>query len=197
PEGAGADSVPSGAEVAPGRDHGSAFGAPWAKVAVGAVVAVALAYLAGALIFRALLDPETMARWIEPRAEAALNRDVELEGVQLTFFPGLGAEVTGLQVNNLPDFEGPPLARVERLRMQVALLPLLRRRVQVDEVRIEGPVLHLITAPDGRTNYGDLVPAGEEAPEETEAPAGPPVTLAVRSFDLSGGRLEYDSAPDS
>ncbi|HSR42054.1 MAG TPA: AsmA-like C-terminal region-containing protein, partial [Longimicrobiales bacterium] len=159
--------------------------------------AVALAYLVGALVFRALLDPETLARWIEPRAEAALNRDVELEGVGLTFFPGLGAEVTGLQVNNLPDFEGPPLARVERLRMHVALLPLLRRRVQVDEVRVERPVLHLITAGDGRTNYGDLVPAGEEEPEETEVPSGPPVELAVRSFDLTGGRVEYDSAPDS
>jgi hypothetical protein len=166
----------------------------WAIVALSAVAAAILLYLGAAALLRAFLDPESLAEWVEPRAEAALNREVELDGVRLFFFPGFGAELQGIEVKNLPEFGGPPLARVERVRLRVALLPLLRRRIEVGEVRVEDPVLRLMVDADGRTNYGDLAPEPEDPPAEArEAPAD----LAIRALRVSGGRLEYESVPDS
>jgi len=152
-------------------------------------------YVGAALLLRAMLDPQALADWAEPRAETALNRDVELEGIRLTFFPGLGADITGVEVRNLPEFGGPPLLEVDRVRLRVALRPLLRRRIEVSNVRIDGPVLRLLVDAEGRTNFGEFAPPGDEPPDA--APGAPPVDVALRSLRLSGGRVEYESIPDS
>jgi hypothetical protein len=167
----------------------------WLKVGAGVVGVVVLLWIGAALLLRALVDPEAVARWAEPRAEAALNRPVSIEGVRLAFFPRFGADLTGLEVGNTPEFgEGLPLMEVERVRLRVAFRPLLARRIEVSDVRIVDPVLRLLVDEEGRSNFGELTPAGDEPPDPE---AGPPMDLAVRSFRLEGGRLEYENIPDS
>jgi hypothetical protein len=167
----------------------------WLKVGAGVVGAVVLLWIGAALLLRVLVDPEAIARWAEPRAEAALNRPVSIEGVRLAFFPRFGADLTGLEVGNTPEFgEGLPLMEVERVRLRVAFRPLLARRIEVSDVRIVDPVLRLLVDAEGRTNFGELAPAGDEPGDAAD---GAPMDLAVRSFRVEGGRLEYESIPDS
>jgi hypothetical protein len=168
----------------------------WLKVAAGILGTVLVLWAGAALLLRALLDPQVVAQWAEPRAEAALNRPVSIEGVRLAFFPRFGADLTGVEVGNTPEFgEGLPLMEVDRVRLRVAFRPLLARRVEVSDVRIVNPVLRLLVDEEGRTNFGELAPAGDEPPAEVAATS--PMDLAVRSFRLAGGRLEYESIPDS
>jgi hypothetical protein len=168
----------------------------WLKVGAGILGTVLVLWAGAALLLRALLDPQAVAQWAEPRAETALNRPVSIEGVRLTFFPRFGADLTGVEVGNTPEFgEGLPLMEVDQVRLRVAFRPLLARRVEVSDVRIVNPVLRLLVDEEGRTNFGELAPAGDEPSDP--AAAGPPMDLAVRSFRLSGGRLEYESVPDS
>ena len=167
----------------------------WVKWVGGALGVLLILYVGTALLLRALLDPRALAEWAEPRVEAALNRPVELDRVGLAFFPRFGVDVTGVQVLNLPEFGGPPLLEVERVRLNVAIRPLFRRRIEVGQVRIHDPVLRLRVDEDGRNNFGEFAPEGEEPREAREA--GPPVDLAIRSIRMDGGRLEYESVPDS
>lgn len=165
----------------------------WLKVAGGVVWVLLLLYVGAAVLLRAVLDPRALAEWAEPRIEAALNRDVSLDGVRLTFFPGLGADIRGVTVENLPEFGGPPLLEVERVRLRVALRPLLRRRVEVANVRVDSPVLRLLVDAEGRNNFGEFAPAADEPPDAAPGP----VDLALRSIRLEDGRVEYESVPDS
>jgi hypothetical protein len=55
-----------------------------------------------------------VAACVVPRAEAALNRDVEIGGAELTTFSHLGMALEDVTVGNLADLQGPPLARAER-----------------------------------------------------------------------------------
>ncbi len=162
----------------------------WAGAVLGTLVVL---YAGLAILFQLLLDPGTVSRWIEPRAEAVLNRDVELGGARPTVFPFLGIDLTDLEVGNLPAFEGPPLARVERVRLRVALLPLLTRTIRVDQVRVDGLRIHLGVDGDGTSNFGDLVPESEERPPGEDAP----LALAIRELRIVDGRMEYVSEPDS
>lgn len=171
------------------RENGSKE--TWKRVGwiAGTVVAVlAVAYLAAALVLQAVLDPETLSNWIEPRAEASLNRDVEIGGAEVTILPRLGLSMEDVEVGNLPDFEGPSVASVQELRLNVKLLPLFRRQVRIDEVTLERPVARLLVAPDGRTNFGDLVPEGEEMPDDEEQG---PLDLSIRDVRISNGTLNY------
>lgn len=188
--GHGAGSATS--EREPGSTRGSRLLRRGLLVAGGVAGAVVLLYAAAALLVHLLVDPAALADRVEPRAEAALNRDVEIEGARVRLFPYLGAELTGVRVANLPDFEGPPLARVGSVSLQVAILPLFRREIRVDEVGVDEPVIRLAVDPAGRTNFGDLVPESREPPPEDA-----PLTLAVREVRVRDGSLAYTSERDT
>lgn len=185
---------PGGDGEGPGPRPPSSGARRWLRRAAVAAVALAVLYGALAAAFRVLLDPGRVSAWLEPRLEAAVNRDVALEGARPSLFPGLGVDLTGLRVENLPDFEGPPLARVDRVRLRVALLPLLRGRIRVDEVRVESPRIRLAVDGTGTSNFGDLVPASRE---EDAPGVRRPLELRVRDLRVSDGRVEYASAPDT
>lgn len=154
------------------------------------VAGLALAWLAAGLLFHALADRGRLARWSEARLEAALNRDVELREASLSVFPRPTAVLSDLRIGNPPGFDAPPLARIDRVRLRVALWPLFRRRIVVEEVQLSDAALRLATLPDGRTNFGDFSPAGGPSP-----PSGPPpFRLRVEEVELEGGSLSYRGA---
>ncbi|MDP2498600.1 MAG: AsmA family protein [Candidatus Palauibacterales bacterium] len=177
-----------------GRRGGRRRGAPDVgrilKWVGGVLAGVVILYLGAALALRTLVPPETVAAWAEPRAEAALNRDVEIGGAELAIFPHLGLALEDVTVGNLAGFQGPPLARAERAELRVALWPLVRGDVVVDEAVARGLDVRVQVDEDGDTNYGDLLPASAE-PDTVGAEQGLPVSLAVRSVGLEGSRLEY------
>lgn len=164
------------------------------KIGLAVLAALVLAgglYLGGALLLRSMLDSESLAAWAEPRMERALNRDVEIGGVGLDLFPGLDVEIRELAVAGPEGMEAPSLAEVERLRLGVALWPLLRRRVEVDEVVVDGATVRLLALEDGRTTYGDLAPrpAGDR-PDAGEERA--PVALEIRDLRLEDARVTWE-----
>ncbi|MDT8341601.1 MAG: AsmA family protein, partial [Longimicrobiales bacterium] len=139
------------------------------RVGGGLLAAVGLVLLVGSLFLSRFLDPERLAGWLEPRVEAALNRDVSLGRVEVRLLP-LGIRLRDLSVAD-PTGLAPRLAALETLEFRVRILPLLRRRVEVREIRLAGLEANLRAGVDGLTNYGDFSPApeaGSEADPESE-----------------------------
>ena len=54
----------------------------------------------------------------------------------------------------------PDFARIQKLQASLRLLPLLRGRVEIPEVTIEGPQLHLARSKDGEVNWPEGDPEG-------------------------------------
>jgi uncharacterized protein involved in outer membrane biogenesis len=86
--------------------------------------------------------------------ESALDREVRLDG---TFAVTLGLEptlvVTGISVANAPWAETAEMARIDRVEVQVALMPLLSGVVEIPRLAIAGATLDLEIAADGRANW--------------------------------------------
>lgn len=164
---------------------------PWRRLGTAALVLAALllvGYIAAAVVLRSLVSPERLSRWVQPRLEAALDRDVRLGGARVELFPHLGLELDSLTVENLKGFRGAPLARIGEVSLRVRLLPLVLRRVVVDHVILHGPQLSLQVDEKGTSNYGDLVP--EKRPGEALSGGGP-VRLDVRRVEIDGGMLLF------
>jgi AsmA protein len=168
---------------------GERFGklARWALVAV---LGAGVLYVGAAVLLHTLLDSESLRQRIETRMESNLARDVELGGVDLSVFPGLGVELRDLSVSSPEGMEAPPVASAEEVRLGIALLPLLRRRVRMDRASAEGVEVRLVVAEDGRSNFGDFVPEGDAAPDAGEAGESS-FSLEVRDVRLDRGRIEY------
>ena len=146
---------------------------------IGAVIL--LAVLAAALL-PLVFDEEDLKGAISAEVHRQTGRELSIEGaLDFSVFPWLALEVGDLSLSNAEGFGEQPLAEIGQARVGVALMPLLRRQISVDEVRLDGLALNLAVDSSGRSNWEDLAAAGataEPAPADEKQPSAGEMTLA-------------------
>lgn len=169
-----------------------------ATLVIGFVIAVSLGIRVDLSPFR---EP------FEVMASNALGRQVKLEGdVFLVPTWSVTVEANGLRVANPEGWEPAEFAHLQLARVQIEVLPLLRRRIVVRELRAEGIEVDFVRRADGATNWdfdGGSDAAGEtdaesppEAPEE-DAPAWQellPSAVVLEELALRDIRAELHDA---
>lgn len=146
----------------------------WLLLALLTVVIVVGAYLAFFFDLNSFKGP------IADKVKQVTGRDLVIGGdIGWSLYPTLGLDLAQIQLGNLPGEDLPPLLRVEQASVGVALLPLLSRELQVEELAVSGVNLELVTLADGRsslTGLGGDKPssAPADAPRQPQtAPTGP------------------------
>lgn len=180
-----------------------------AGIVVGALVGLVVLALLLVVLF---VDPNDYRDDIERVVESKTGRQLTLSGdLHLSIFPWLALEAGPASLGDAPGFGDEPFVSIQEARVGVRLLPLIRGKIEVGEVRLAGARIRLITDENGRNNWADLgeqkqpaepTPAGEQ-PTEIPTIAGleiedAAVTLenrqektrqVVRDFNLKTGRL--------
>ena len=160
-----------------------------------------LAGIFGLLLVAALTVPFFVPKsvyktQIEKAATSALNRDVVLTGdVSVSVFPRISASVGGVTVANpngfsAPNkFSAPNMIEAGELRGSVKWMPLLSRRVEVQELSFVDANVQLEKLADGRTNW-------DFGSSETEQPApagdGGGVSASIAKASLKNASLTYN-----
>jgi AsmA protein len=162
------------------------------------IVAVALVLLFVAVIVGValLFDPNDYREEIAAAVERETGRELALVGdLELEVFPRLRIAVGEAVLGNAPGFGDEPFARIGSARLQLALLPLLSRRVEIGEARLEGLVLNLARDAQGRNNWQDLggAPAAPaEEPAESAEPAAGGASFDVEVIELVNARVSWN-----
>ncbi len=169
------------------------------KILVGiGVVILLLLILIIALPF--LIDLNKYQDRYRPLIEEALNRKVELQDIRLTIWPRIGARIGGFVVQDDPAFHTGPFASLASLDVGVKLLPLLKGRVDVEEITLRDPVILVLKNSQGQLNISTIgakptAPAAPSKPEAPGQPAGSPLQalalFAVDRVSIDGGKLTY------
>jgi len=137
------------------------------------------------------LTKERILGWVVPPLEERLHRRVTIAdaGGGLT-----GIELEGLDVR--AEGAAEPLVAADRIRVRWNLWALLRKRIEVEEVRLVRPRIHLLRRSDGTLDIDDLLaPDGEpsgagDAPEASKPAEAPPVAVAL--FSIEDGRIAFE-----
>lgn len=137
-------------------------------------------------LVRSLDTPETKAALLE-RARAALGAEVRARDVQVSLLRGV--TLTDVRVSNPPGFPGELLS-ADAFRLHYDLLPLLRGRLQVDELALDRPTLRLAMNARGVFNY-ERLGAGAQADPGRAAPAASVTRLPL---ELTLSRLSVEDA---
>ncbi|PBJ27325.1 putative assembly protein [Pseudomonas sp. ACN8] len=155
-----------------------------------------------------LFDPNDYKDEIRQIARDKAHIELTLNGdIGWSLFPWLGLELHDASVATLVK-PAEPFADLQMLGLSVRVLPLLRREVQMSDVRVEGLNLRLNRDKDGHGNWQDVgkVPAAAStdttstAPAESEpAPATSvaaekppqPIRLDIDSLTVNNARVEY------
>jgi uncharacterized protein involved in outer membrane biogenesis len=174
----------------------TARGVTMKKIVIGLFTVIIL-LLGGLLTLPFLVDLASYQDRYKPLIEEALNRKIELQGIRLTIWPRLGARVVGFTVMDDPAFSSNPFAALTSLDVGVKLLPLLSKRVEIEDITLREPLITVIKNKDGLTNLSTLGPrtTSPSAPEKPDAQQGDPLQalalLAVDRLSIDGGTLTY------
>lgn len=152
------------------------------------------------------LDPNDYKEEIRQLARDKANLELAINGeIGWSLFPWLGLELhqTSLASAATPE---QPFADLRMLGLSVRVLPLLRREVQMSDIRIDGLALILRRDEQGRGNWENIgkpagAPATEPAAEprgneadSTGARSGMPIKLDIDSLTVNDARITYQDA---
>ncbi|MBL8270397.1 AsmA family protein [Steroidobacter sp.] len=180
-----------------------------AGIVVGSIVALIVVALLAVVLF---VDPNDYRDDIERMVESKTGRQLTLSGdLHLTLFPWLALKAGPASLGEAPGFGDEPFLSIQEARVGVRLLPLIKGKIEVGDVRLAGARVRLITDEQGRNNWADL---GEQQEATPATPEGEPsmevptvagleiedaaVTIenrqdktrrVVRDFNLKTGRL--------
>ena len=161
------------------------------------LVGVLLILLVVVVLLPFLIDLNRYQDRYRPVIEEALNRKVDLKDIRLTIVPRLGARLAGFTVMDDPGFGRQAFASLESLDVGIRLLPLLKGRLEVEEIVLAKPVITVIKNKHGVLNVATLgkgAPAPAGAPSPPGPPEGPLRVLAILAVDrvsIKDGRMTY------
>lgn len=165
----------------------------WRWIALALAVVVLAPLAAGAALI-ASFDTDAWKPRIEAAVKRATGRDLALNGplhLGISFAPTIRAENVAL--SNPPGFSRPQMATLQALRVRVALLPLLSRRVVIEGLTLLGPDILLERDAAGRGNWvlrPQARPASASQPEAASAPDRR-TSIAVRRLRIEDGTLTW------
>ena len=145
-----------------------------------------------------LLDLNRYRDQYLPILEQALHRKVEVENVRLTLFPTLGIQLRDVVIADDLAFSSKPFLTVPSVHVAVQWRPLLQRRIQVESVLVQDPILQVILSTTGELNTSTIgkIPSPRNAPSDKAEPkdsVSPLLgVLAVEKFAMTGGTLAYE-----
>ncbi len=118
------------------------------KLLISLAIVLFVLFLALPLALKLFFPEEKLRAMALPRAEAALQRSIELEEISLGFgLDGLSLKMRGLSLG--PDSLGTGLAKLDlpRLDARLAWGPLLRRELALRSLQLEDAEIELIPIP--------------------------------------------------
>ncbi|MBY0557940.1 MAG: AsmA family protein [Burkholderiaceae bacterium] len=158
------------------------------------------ALLLGGLLWLQMADWNRARPWLNEKLSLALQRPVAIRGELLLrwtlpagtaqrrgwrdYLPQAHLEAYDLHLGNPPGMAAMgELASIERVLVELELLPLLQHRLSIPLLRFTRPQLQLVRQTDGRSNW--------QTPPARAAGAW---TLELRSIEFSAARIELHDA---
>ena len=152
----------------------------WTVAGVLAVAVSAVAYIA------ATFNPNDYKAQVIQLVKDKQQRTLKLDGdIKLVFFPSIGADIGKV---SLSEFQSDKeFAAIDSARVSLSLLPLLSRKVVVNEVAISGLRANLVKTKNGNTNLDDLL----SKDEAKNAPTAQPVKFDIASVRVEKTEINY------
>ncbi|SFN28166.1 AsmA family protein [Variovorax sp. OV329] len=165
----------------------------WLRALLAAVALLVLLLAGGTwLLVQAVDRGAVMARAVA-EVKAATGRDFAIEGpVHLSLYPRLALVAEDVRLGNAPWGSQPDMARIHELRFDLALEPLLERRVEIGRIEIAGADLLLETNADGQGNWSFQRAGTAEAPP-TAVHTTSPIRVTLARLTARDTKLRWRS----
>jgi AsmA protein len=154
------------------------------------IVLIIVVAVGGVAAFVAFVDPNDFKDQITEKVFDETGRTLTLEGdIEWAFWPKIKIKAGPLSLSNAPGFGDAPFFSAQEFQVAVATLPLLKKQIEMDTVKLYGAEVNLAKNNDGITNWADL--AGEPTEEKS---AGDIATIALGGVDIQNANIKWRDA---
>ncbi|ABV87729.1 AsmA family protein [Shewanella pealeana] len=113
--------------------------------------------LALVLYVTVIFDPNDFKPQIVELVKKQTGRELAIgSDLSWTFFPSLGIELGKITLSNPEGFKNASMVSVNQVVAEVALMPLLKKEVEISQLNLDGLTLMLETQKDGRNSFDGL-----------------------------------------
>lgn len=162
------------------------------KFLIIAAAFIAVVVIAFTVFIKIYVTPERVRAFLIPTAENALNRKIDVGDVSIGLFKGIAVKDFAIkEADGKADF-----LRCRDFVLTFQLLPLLAKKVIIDELSLVAPKLTVIRDKEGRYNFADIgkKEKSEKAAEETPEAGGKglPISLLVNKVSVKEAQFSLN-----
>ena len=166
-------------------------------IVAGAVVLLFIVAIAAVTM---LFDPNDYKDEISAAVEQSTGRQLTLDGdLELDVFPGIRIALGEAALSNAEGFGAEPFAQIDSASLAVGLLPLLSRRLEIGEARLEGLILNLerSAAGDGNWQMGEGGATEPAVQEDGPGDGAAELNLDVGAIVIADAEVNWNDAAAS
>ena len=162
------------------------------KVGLWVIAVAALLAVAAFVAVKFFVTEERVRSWVIPPLEEKLGRKVNFESVDVGF-TGFALSNFDVRAAAAPE----PLVAAESVEIAWRLMPLLSGRLEVDNVSVVAPAIHIERLKDGTLNIDDLLNKGTpDSPSEVKEGGAAPegkggIAVAVARLSVVGASAGF------
>ncbi len=148
--------------------------------------------IGGGAFFLSTLDLNNYKELIASKTKEATGRDLIIAGdIKNSWWP-LGLSLGETTFGNAPGFGDAPMATVDKVSISVAVLPLLKSKVEASKLILHGLKVNLHKNAQGVTNWDDLIPeetSSEASDDETSDESSVAPEVVINGIEISDAEL--------
>jgi len=166
------------------------------KILAGFILVIIVIAIAAPLI----IDPNDYRDQIQTTVKEKTGRDLKINGdLSLSVFPWIGVAINDVSLSNAKGFKADYFAKIENAKVQVKLLPLISKKVEVSTIVLNGMQLNLAKNKQGITNWDDLSQAKQSeqntTPDKSESSSSTGLAaLAIGGVQINNANIHWDDA---
>jgi AsmA protein len=173
------------------------------KIILSIIAALILFVVLGVCAAVFFINPNNYKPEFIAAVKNQTGRDLGIEGdLKLVFFPALGLSSGKMTLSNATGFEHSTFASLEESRINVELLPLLSKKIEISRVVLTGLTLNLAKNQQGVGNWEDLtanktpIPANtaNSSPSQQQVAAAATVGTAAVLSSFSVGAVTIENS---
>ena len=161
------------------------------------------------------INTAALTKFLSSTVKESTGRDLTIAGpVSLTFFPSIGLKAEQVSLSNAPWASNSQMLSLKQVELDIKLLPLFAKRVEIGSISVHGLVLHLQSNKAGQDNW-DLSPPSiapidpkdavnvknsgstNPSPSATQSSSDESNFVAITSINISDARISYQDANNS
>ena len=167
------------------------------KVLLLSLAVLVVVITAASLFVRFYFTDERLRNIAEPLLEEQLNRDVSIDGFSIQLlrsFPNLSVGIHELAIHTPPRNESPSpdLASVDRIWVDVPLMPLLQSKVIVKSLEVDSLLVLVEVYDDLSSNLIEVASGDNEAADTSAASSEAQIQeIALENIQVKNAQLGY------